>query len=271
VDVAGSAGGERKYALTSDEEESDFWGFAEEASGLFIPSEDGLRQVDLLGCSPQGTLLTCLDHLGGRRASAGSAHLAFLDAEGVEMGSYFVSNVTATAAEPSQRGEGLLDVTVRLWCEDLLPGSAWVWDAVRTGQLNRKGLWQSLDAGGRKAWLSVALWSRQYQRRERPEDAAPGRVFTLDGQQVVDADSFYCALGEAINGPGGYFGWNLAAVDDCLGGGFGARPPFTLEWQNSGIARSRLVNNQARNRDTRALFDVLLEIFADHDIDVLLR
>ncbi|MER6618038.1 barstar family protein [Streptomyces xantholiticus] len=271
MEIAGSAGDGRKYALTSDEDESDFWGFAQEARGLFTPSEDGLRQVELLGCLPQGALLTCLDHLGGRRASAGSAHLAFLDAEGVEMGSYFVSSVTATAAKPSLHGEGLLDVTVRLWSDQLLPGSAWVWELLRTGQLNRKGLWHSLDAEGRKAWLSVALWSRRYQRRKHPKDTAPGQVFTLDGRQVVDADSFYCALGEAINGPGGYFGWNLAAVDDCLGGGFGATPPFTLEWQNSDIARSQLASDRASDRGTGANFEVLQEIFADHDIDVLLR
>ncbi|MFI1911252.1 barstar family protein [Streptomyces microflavus] len=256
--------------MTSDEDESEFWGFAQGAQGLFTPSEDGLRHVELLGCSPQGRLLTCLDHLGGRRASAGSAHLALLDTEGIEMGSYFVSNVTATTARPSPRGEGLLDVTVRLWCDQLLPGSAWVWDLLRAGQLNRKGLWHSLDPEGRRAWLSVAMWSREYQRREHSEDAAPGQVFTLDGREVVDADSFYCALGEAINGPGGYFGWNLAAVDDCLGGGFGASPPFTLEWRHSGIARSLLSHHHAVDGDT-STFEVLLEIFADHDIDVLLR
>jgi RNAse (barnase) inhibitor barstar len=262
---------EGNYALTSDEDESDFWGFAQEARGLFTPGEDGLRQVELLGCSPRGALLTCLDHLGGRRATAGSAHLAFLDTEGVEMGSYFVSNVTATAARPSPRGDGLLDVTVRLWCDELLPGSDWVWALLRTGQLDRKGLWHSLDPEGRRAWLSVALWSRHYQRREHTEDAAPGQVFILDGRQVVDADSFYCALGEAVNGPGGYFGWNLAAVDDCLRGGFGATPPFTLQWQNSDIARSQLAGDQESSRITGGDFDVLLEIFADHGIDVLLR
>ncbi len=32
--MAGSAGGGRKYALTSDEDESDFWGFAQEARGF---------------------------------------------------------------------------------------------------------------------------------------------------------------------------------------------------------------------------------------------
>ncbi|MER6916125.1 barstar family protein [Streptomyces sp. NPDC000594] len=271
MDAVDSAGEERGYALTGDADGGDFWGFAREARGLFLGGEDGLRQVELLGCSPQGTLLTCLAHLGGRRASAGSAHLAFLDAEGVEMGSYFVSDVIATAAERSRHGEGLLDVTVRLWCEELLPGSAWVWEALRTGQLNRKGLWHSLDAEGRRAWLSVALWTRRYQRRAHPEDAAPGGVFTLDGRQVVDADSFCCALGEAINGPGGYFGRNLSAVDDCLRGGFGAGPPFTLEWRDSGAATALLLSDRPRDRDTRAFFEVLLEIFADRGVDVLLR
>lgn len=136
-----------KYALTSDEDESDFWGFAQEARGLFIESADGLRQVELLECSPRGALLTCLDHLGGRRACAGSAHLVLLDAEGIEMGSYFVGNVTAAAAKPSLRERGLFDITVRLWCDQLLPGSAWVWESLRTGQLNRKGMWHSLPRG----------------------------------------------------------------------------------------------------------------------------
>lgn len=115
------------------------------------------------GCSPGGALLTCLDHIGGRRAYAGSAHLALLDPKGGEMGSYFVSSLTAIAAKPSLREEGLLDVTVRLWCDQLLPGSEWVWGLHPTGQLNRKGMWHSLSPEERKAWLSVALWSRQYQ------------------------------------------------------------------------------------------------------------
>ncbi|MEU6324258.1 hypothetical protein [Streptomyces sp. NPDC047009] len=93
--------------MTSDEDDGEFWGFVQDAKGLFTSHEDGLRQVELLGSSPQGRFLACLDHLGGRRAAAGGGHLAFLDAEGIEMGSYFVSNLTATAAKPSVRGGGL--------------------------------------------------------------------------------------------------------------------------------------------------------------------
>ncbi|WP_051820454.1 barstar family protein [Streptomyces sp. NRRL S-920] len=187
------------------------------------------------------------------------------------MGSYFVSGMTAMAAKPSIRGGGSFDITVRLWCDQLLPGSEEVWDLLRAGKRNRKGMWGDLDTEGRKAWLSVALWSREYHRRGQSEDAPPGQVFTLNGRQVVDIDSFYCALGEAINGPGGYFGWNLAAVDDCLRGRFGASPPFTLEWLHSDAAGSNLIGPFAAGSDTAVDLQILLEIFADHDINVLMR
>lgn len=44
-------------------------------------------------------------------------------------------------------------------------------------------------------------------------------------------------MGEAINGPGGYFGLSLHAFDDCLFGGFGLTGPCTLRWRHA--ARSR--------------------------------
>ncbi|MFC7266999.1 barstar family protein [Streptomyces lutosisoli] len=232
---------------------------------------DGLRQVELLGCAPRGGLLAVLDHIGGRRARAGNAYLSMLDVEGVEMGSYFVNDVTSTAAKASPLGSGLVDVTVQLWCDQTLPGSDWMWELIRTGQLSRKGLWHSLDQPGRRAWLSVALWSSEYQRRGNGADTAPGRVFVLDGQQILDVDSFYCAIGEAVNGPGGYFGWNLDALNDCLRGGRGAVPPFTLEWRHSEVARSRLVEHPAVQGDPATLFELILSIIGDHDVEVVLQ
>lgn len=62
---------------------------------------------------------------------------------------------------------------------------------------------------------------------------------------MVDEDSFYCALGEAVNGPGGCFGWNLDALADCLRGGWGARPPFTLYWRQPHNARPALASVSA--------------------------
>lgn len=270
--TSGRAGEGQKYALTSDEDDSDFWGFTHEAEGLFtpLPDEEGARRVHLKGCLPQGGLLKSLAHVGSRRAMAGNAWLALLDDDGATMGSYFVNEVTVVDAKPSALGTGLVDVTVTLWCENALPGAERTWDLVRTGQLNRTGMWHELAPEHRHAWLSVALWAREYQHQGKP-DAPTGQVFALDGRHMVDEDSFYCAIGEAINGPGGYFGWNLDALDDCLCGGWGATAPFTLHWDSSAEARKRLVERVPAGDRELVLFDLLLEIFEERGVNVILR
>ncbi|MCX5399216.1 barstar family protein [Streptomyces sp. NBC_00102] len=273
------------YALRSDEDEADFWGFARGAEGLFTPlggdtentegdaaEEDvdtGRRRVLLTGCRPEGGLLKAAGRIGGRRAEAGNAHLRVLDPEGVTMGAYFVGGVTAVGARPSAHGTGLVDLTVDLWCDNALPGSEAAWDLVRAGGPDRTGLWRGLSTDEQWTWLSVALWSHEYHRRGKPEpEARSGRTVTVDGRYTVDRNSFFCAIGEAVNGPGGYFGWNLDALDDCLIGGWGAARGYTLEWVNSAEARARLVEPTGSGAP---LFDVILEIFEERGVSVVLR
>lgn len=270
--ISGRDDERQRCALTSDEDDNDFWGLAYEAEGLFtpLPDEEGARRVHLAGLLPQGGLLKSVGHVGSRRAVAGNAWFNLLDGDGVTMGSYFVGQVTVVDVEPSARGAGLVDVTVTLWCEDALPGADVAWDLVRAGQLDHTGTWHDLASEDRRAWLSVALWSRGYRQRGRP-DAPTGQEFTIDGQYIVDEDSFYCAIGEAINGPGGYFGWNLDALDDCLIGGWGAATPFTLLWDSSAQARARLVERVSVGDRDVSLFDLLLEIFERRGVRVVLR
>lgn len=220
-------------SLTSDGDDSDFWGHVQEAAGLFVPLGDGSRKVELLGCAPQGGLRVCIDRMGSKRALVSNANLALLDSSGARMGQYFVNDVTPEAVRPSTRGAGLVDLTVRLWCDNALPQSEWPWELIRAGQMNRTGLWHSLGPAGRRGWLSVALTRHSF--RSLP-DRPSGATYHLDGEHIVDEDGFYCALGEAVNGPGGYFGWNLDALDDCLRGRWGAKSPFTLEWHSSSVA-----------------------------------
>ncbi|MFB7244192.1 Barstar domain containing protein [Streptomyces populi] len=262
----------RRYALASDEVDDDFWGSAQEAEGFFtpLPDEEGARRVRLAGCLPQGGLLKRVRHVGSRRALAGNAWFELLDGDGVTMGSYFVGEVTVVDVRPSTRGAGLVDLTVTLWCENALPGAEAVWDLVRAGRLDRTGMWHGLAPEDRHAWLSVALWSRGYRHRGKP-NARAGRVFTIDGRHIVDKDSFHCAIGEAVNGPGGYFGWNLDALDDCLRGGWGATTPFTLHWDHSAEARTRLAERVSSIDREVVLFDLLLEILEERGVSVVLR
>ncbi|WP_030688476.1 barstar family protein [Streptomyces sp. NRRL B-1347] len=79
------------------------------------------------------------------------------------------------------------------------------------------------------------------------------------------------AIGEVINEPGGYFGRNLDALDDCLCGGWGATAPFTLHWDSSAEARERLVERVPAGDRELVLFDLLLEIFEERGVNVILR
>jgi RNAse (barnase) inhibitor barstar len=43
-------------------------------------------------------------------------------------------------------------------------------------------------------------------------------VYDVRGERIASLEDFYREIGEAINGPGGYFGRNLDAFNDCLAG-----------------------------------------------------
>ncbi|WP_328719831.1 barstar family protein [Streptomyces sp. NBC_00247] len=274
------------YALRSDEDETDFWGLARGAEGLFTlvdgggeigeggaaekAPDAGQRRVLLTGFRPEGGLLKAVGHIGGRRAEAGNAWIDVLDPDGAPMGSYFVNGVAAADVRPSAHGTGLVDLTVDLWCEAAEPGSDAVWDLARAGGPDRTGLWRGLSGDEQWAWLSVALNSHEYRRRGKPEAPAE-RTVTLDGRYVVDRNSFWCAIGEAVNGPLGYFGWNLDALNDCLYGGWGTACGFTLEWTDSVEARARLAGPGPSSDGGAPFFDVLMEIFEERRVTVVLK
>ncbi|WP_459717841.1 barstar family protein [Actinophytocola sp. KF-1] len=204
------------YALTAG---GVLWGHGTGLDGFF----EGDEQVVLRALAVRGAVADQLERVGTRRAFRGAAHLSLLTTAPV--GGYELTGFTPVAVRMTPGRPGLVDLTVRAQ-RAVEPGAGAVWELVRTGRLDRPGLWRGY---GRRAWLSVALNRRVH-----------GVAAPLDGRDLVDVDAVYCALGEAVNGPGGYYGWNLDAVADCLRGGFGAVPPFTLEWREAAVARERV-------------------------------
>ncbi|MFF8965624.1 barstar family protein [Streptomyces globisporus] len=67
-------------------------------------------------------------------------------------------------------------------------------------------------------------------------------TYVLDGRQIRTLEDFWRVTGEAINGPGGYFGQNLDAFADCLSGGFGAPDDddYVIEWRDHQVSRRHL-------------------------------
>ncbi|MGW8885175.1 barstar family protein [Streptomyces sp. NPDC055749] len=59
-------------------------------------------------------------------------------------------------------------------------------------------------------------------------------TYVIEGSEVTGLDRFWEVIGEAVNGPGGYFGRNLDAFADCLSGGMGTPDDddFVIEWRD---------------------------------------
>lgn len=231
-------------------------------------------QVRLLGCRPEPPLLTVLDAVGQsteaglrRRWFRGWVHAVAADGSAVQVTGAVVSG-EVTAADASQLGVGLVDVTVDVGSREPLPaGTLDILEHWRTGRPRRRNLWAGYDRELREQWAGVALGYRS----DGP-DRPPGNTYDLDGRFVTDIEGFYCAIGEAINGPGGYFGWNLGALHDCLGGEFGALAPFRLVWHDSAVAREHLVVGYDRRWLGPAVtLEYLLGVFTEHRIEIDLR
>ncbi|WP_327006058.1 barstar family protein [Dactylosporangium sp. NBC_01737] len=229
--------------------------------GLF--SWPAPQPATLLGCRPEPKLRAAIEALRrGAGNPGGALHrrridglICSVDTGGRVTPTFASLQGSVAGARPSALGEGLLDVTFDTGVtRPMPPGARDIWERRRTeGRPAEPGLWHRYDQELRHQWLGAAL---AHRRRDAPDRPA-GTTYHLDGGHVTDIDGFYCAIGEAVNGPGGYFGWNLDALDDCLRGGWGATSPFRLVWHDAHVARAHLTG-----------LDQVMAVFAEHHVEV---
>ncbi|WP_200300691.1 barstar family protein [Streptomyces adelaidensis] len=216
--------------------------------------------VRLLGCAPRGALKAALD---AGDEDLGHAKLLRLDTHGSTVQAAVEGELTAWI--PSARGRGYVDLTLEPWSDRPPRAAEQVWDLWDRGRPTEPNLWAHCGTDGRRFWLDTAFANRA----TTGPDAAAGTTFHLDGRHITDDQAFFCALGEAVNGPGGYFGRCLNGVSDALGGHFGATGPFTLVWHDAHIARACL--GLSPHIDIRPeTFEELLDFFTERRIDVRL-
>jgi RNAse (barnase) inhibitor barstar len=231
-------------------------------------------QVRLLGCRPEPPLLTALDAIGQsskaaarRRRVYAEVHVVAADGSAGHLVGGVVSGVVQ-AGGPSRLNAELLDITIDSDPQEPLPtGVLDILGHWRTGRPVERNLWSGYDRELRHHWAGIASG-----RISGGPDRPAGTTYDLDGRFITDIEGFYCAIGEAINGPGGYFGWNLDALVDCLRRGFGARTPFRLVWRHSVVAREHLVDGYDRRRLGPAVsLRYLLDLLAAGQVEIDLR
>jgi hypothetical protein len=104
---------------------------------------------------------------------------------------------------PSSRGTDLTDLELDGYFTRV-PGYARpVWERWLVDPPDAPGAWTGLETRQRGAWIDLV---RERGCRLKHQDRQAGHAYELDGRYITDEPGLYLALGEAFNGPGGYFG-----------------------------------------------------------------
>ncbi|AZA77597.1 hypothetical protein EG347_08750 [Chryseobacterium sp. G0186] len=139
-----------------------------------------------------------------------------------------------------------------VWCQP--KGYQKAWHMKVNNEIIEKDIWKTFKKNELQGWLVYALNSNECNIKK------DNIKIELDGNLFHNVDSFFCALGEEVNGPGGYFGRNLYALDDCLRGDFGVKSISEFTW----------INHRRSKKLFKTQFIEIINIFEKYDVKVLL-
>ncbi|MFD8321888.1 barstar family protein [Kitasatospora purpeofusca] len=232
-----------------------------------LPAKRPAPPLVLRGLVPGGQLLAAL-RKGTRRAlDLEQASLEVRDDRGEPLTDLLL-RARVMAWRPSSHGTGLIDL--ELDGELLTPVPAYarpLWERWFAGPPEAPGGWAGLDTRHRGAWLDLV---RERGCRRTRHNRPAGHAYVLDGRHITDVPGLYLALGEAVNGPGGYFGGCLDALVDCLRGTFGHTAPATLHWHDATTAHEHLHRTLTPDGRSHDLFTETLSVLAAGGMHVTL-
>ncbi|MEU4174540.1 barstar family protein [Streptomyces sp. NPDC026589] len=227
-----------------------------ESGKVLIAAEDLLNYFMEEDREPPETVtFVRAHHVGRARRKTEEAELQVVDRQGRTIGAYYLGRVCAEFRHelvPSVEDRPDLDYSFLGYiCE--YPWAGEIWRRWAESRPVEHGEWARHPSDRHESWLHVVqtAWFDSGRNATRYE---------TDGTAVVDSTGittragFYCALGEAVNGPGGYFGSNRDAIIDCLRTmRRDGAAPFRLVWQN--IAASREALGSDFTESVLALFE----------------
>lgn len=236
-----------------------------------LPLDQAAPPLVLRGLTPGDQLRAALRKGTGRALDLGQAALEIRDDQG-ELLTERLLWTTIRTWRPSTFGANcetdLIDLELAGELTTPVPEYARpLWDRWLAGPPDTPGAWTGLDTRRREAWLDLV---RERACRRTHHDRPAGHPYVLDGRHTTDEPGLYLALGEAVNGPGGYFGACQDALTDCLRGAFGHTPRGPLLWRNAATAREYLSKTLTAQGHPYDLFTATLDILADGGMDVTL-
>ncbi|SNT61992.1 Barstar (barnase inhibitor) [Actinomadura meyerae] len=191
----------------------------------------------------------------------GDIEVLVLDTEGRPMGRYGLWAAKVLAGDTPED----LVVTARTGVAPHAEARR-LWDRFRVSE-PRLGEWRTLQVGAREAWLEVAVL-RHSESALKWESSTPSREIFMEGDDIKDVASFFCAIGEAFRGPGGYIGCSFSDLDECLVD-YLKGAPVRLTWRNISVARSSLSAVLDFADGPISKFDLILDILSQNNVEVI--
>lgn len=225
---------------------------AEEIEGFFVASmQDGSEPVIFRGMPSK-------PRLSGKDLD--EAKLQIVDFRGEKIGSYYVGRARLGVPMPSAWGASYLDIEASLFgfaCH--YPQAGAMWRRWASGRPIQVGEWLSYSVDAHPSWLHVVqtAWFEFGHDATRYETSTSA---SIDGLKMPSRDSFYCAIGEALNGPGGYFGAGLDSLEECIRASRTSTPPLRITWFNSSVSRDVLGDEYV---------ETILQLMRDHKVSVV--
>jgi len=179
----------------------------EEIDGFFTElSEDCPAPVTLIGVREVPSVLPL---------SASDVELQVRDRRGQLIGRYYIGRVTVEAPAGMQGSDDLK--ADFFGYRKPYPYASEIWAAWAAGRPAASGAWMQLPPAAHASWLHVVqnAWFTAGNKASCVY-CDNSREVDIQGSELTSVASIYCALGEAFNGPGGYFGSNPNALVDCL-------------------------------------------------------
>lgn len=179
-----------------------------------------------------------------------SAFIYILSQKGEILGANIIDNIEIS--EIFADSQNNLNVKITGWLQSSSKGFYKITKKYFKHGIRNSNEWKRLPPEHVQGWLEAA---RRF--RTKTEDIEH-KIIKINSEGLDDKKKFYCALGEAVNGPLGYFGSNLDALDDCLKGDFGIKGDFTLNW----------LGHRSYKEKFPKYFDLILSVFSDNQINI---
>lgn len=171
------------------------------------------------------------------------------------IGHYYIGDVELISSRIATTAPDRTDIDIDFGITYPFPYAREIWRRWADGEPLQVGEWRRLPAIAHSSWLHVSQQVWSVSASAVPDATVPREV---DCAELETASSLYCALGEAMRGPGGYFGSNLDALDDCL-----------TSWNDQ--VRLTFLNASRARRAIGTEFDAVVAVLRDHLAEIRLE